>query len=104
MYPLCYVRTHCHALLQELNTVAARGLASVLLPCQSRSIAPSSGSSGGDRGARPSSGRSTAGHGLSSASSVQSQEQDVASQLPLSPVSDLTCHLFSHPRYVLANT
>lgn len=76
--------TAAAATQQDLNAVAARGLASALLPCHQRPVqaAPSISSSPNKQ---PSPRTATV-------SPLPS------SSMPLSPVADLTCHLFSHPR------
>lgn len=82
--------------LQDLNTVAARGLASVLLPSRPQPAAaqpapppspPSAAAAGAGRQGRAN------GSSAAAAAAVPGLEQ-----LPLHPLSDVVCHLFSHPR------
>lgn len=69
--------------------MAARGLASALLPCHQRPVqaAPSMSSSSPNKQPPP---------------RTATTSPPPSSSMPLSPVADLTCHLFSHPRCVQA--
>lgn len=78
-----------HPTFKDLNAVAARGLASAMLPCHQRQV--------------------QAAHSVSSSLNKQPPPSTTAashlsiSSLPLSPIADLTCHLFSHPSYRVAS-
>lgn len=68
--------------------MAAKGLASTLLPCHQRPVQAVPSMSSSPNKQRPPRPASTS--------------PPPSSSMPLSPVADLTCHLFSHPRCVQA--
>uniref|UniRef100_A0A383VAF0 Tubulin delta chain n=1 Tax=Tetradesmus obliquus TaxID=3088 RepID=A0A383VAF0_TETOB len=107
-----------HPGFKDLNAVAARALASALLPCRARpttagptaAAATAAMPGTAQSSQRPSPGsRSQQRLGSSEAEQQQQQQQQQAwcgmsvGSPQLHSMADLTCHLFSHPSYRLAS-